>query len=44
LQEKLRNSFEFQVISYTFAAELESAGHVWDVLCYHNKGAEKLPD
>ena len=35
LQEKLRNSFEFQVISYIFAAELESAGHVWDVLCYH---------
>ena len=23
------------VISYIFAAELESARHVWDVLCYH---------
>lgn len=41
---KLRKSFEFRVISYTFAAELESAEHVMNVLCYYKLGAEKLPD
>jgi len=44
LQEKQRNRFEFQVISYIFATELESAEHIQVCFAIINKGAEKLPD
>jgi len=41
---KTEKSFEFQVISYIFATELESAEHIQVCFAIINKGAEKLPD